>query len=196
MDDLVKWFEDLPTWAKVLIPAGIAVIFLLAWQPWKKEETQEGTYTKAQSLYQPVAAGTSVTPEPMPYRLGEGYAIPSGWSFYTQRMDETDFNIPPEQEPKDIYVFGPTVDIELAKSTGLTEGVKFVDISSLPSEQQIAMIQKGGIILGGVDAPGGISLSEEEKARRAGADITRLGGPTRYETLALYRQWYSEQFGV
>ncbi len=194
----MKWYEDLPTWAKFLIPASIALLFIFIWRPWEKEEEEQTPYVKAQTqtLYQPVAAGTSATPEPMPYRLGEGYAVPSGWSYYTPSGDETPSNIPPAQEePEMVYVYGPTADIEMARSSGLTEYVQFIDVSALPSLEQIKAVQRGGVILGGPLAQGGFTAEEEELARRAGAEITRLGGQTRYDTLAEYREWYREQFG-
>jgi hypothetical protein len=197
----MNWFNDLPTWAKILVPIGAVVGILLIWQPWKKDnQADQSLYSQAQTVYQPIAASpvSGAEQQPMPYPLGSGYAVPSGWTYYVPGQgDETGSNIAPEQEPVEnapamTYVYGTQPDIELARQAGLTENVQYIDITSLPSTEQIAAIQKGGVVLGGAGALGGLSEQEYEAARRAGANITRIGGADRYATLAQYRQWYAQ----
>lgn len=204
MKDIVNWFNDLPTWAKILVPVAAVVGILLIWQPWKKSDASERSlYDQAQTVYQPIAAAPiGGEQQPMPYALGQGYAVPSGWTYYVPGQgDETGNNIAPEQEPVEnaptpIYVYGTQADIEMARQAGLTEGVQYIDITGLPTPEQIAAIQRGGVVLGGAGAIGGISAREEELARKAGANITRIGGADRYETLRQYRQWYAQNVGA
>lgn len=205
MKDIMNWFNDLPTWAKILIPVAAVVGILLIWQPWKKQGAggEETLYQQAQTVYQPIAAApVGGEQQAMPYALGQGYAVPSGWTYYVPGQgDETNQAIAPEQEPVEnapnpILVYGTQADIEMARQAGLTENVQYIDITGLPTPEQIAAIQKGGVVLGGAGATGGLSAQEEELARKAGANITRIGGADRYETLRQYRQWYSQNVGA
>jgi hypothetical protein len=205
MKELANWFQDLPTWAKILVPIAAVVGILLIWQPWKKPDASERSlYDQAQTVYQPIAAAPiGGEQQPMPYALGQGYAVPAGWTYYVPGQgDETNQTIPPSQEPAEnapspIYVYGTQADIEMARQAGLTgDRVQYIDITGLPTPEQIAAIQRGGVVLGGAGAIGGLSAQEEELARKAGANITRIGGADRYETLRLYRQWYTQNVGA
>lgn len=201
MKELANWFNDLPAWAKILVPVLVVGAILFIWKSWQKgASSDEGLYNQAQTVYQPIAASPSnQSQEPMPYPLGSGIAVPSGWTYYVPGQgDETSPTTAPSQEPVEnapqpIYVYGAQADIEMARAAGLTgDRVQYIDITSLPTPQQIAAIQKGGVVLGGVGTTGGISAQEEELARKAGAQIIRIGGEDRYATVAQYRQWYEQ----
>lgn len=84
--------------------------------------------------------------------------------------------------------YGNAADIDLAKQSGV-QG-KFVNVEGMDRNQLFELLSAGGVVLGG--AAGGINERDFQRAVETGADLTRVGGKDRDETLKLMKQYQKD----
>lgn len=76
--------------------------------------------------------------------------------------------------------FGVTSDINMAKQKGIDGN--FIDITNWDTLKLLeALVSKGGTVIGGAGATGGIDANEYARAIQEGANIMRIDGKDRYD---------------